>query len=150
MKRQTSWLLVIELGDALGRQRRATQVEFLAFLPELDVDARVLRPRQFLGCATVRRAQAADDVLLVCGIRRTGGGGDAATHVQVAVLAACMNAFGNYSEGLLHKGLCDRPCSNRLLRLSDKALIPKEIKALRVRLEFFGVADGNQNGDLSC
>ncbi len=58
-----------------------------------------------------------------------------------------MNAFGNYSEGLLHKGLCDRPCSNRLLRLSDKALIPKEIKALRVRLEFFGVADGTRTHD---
>ena len=33
---------------------------------------------------------------------------------------------------------------------SDKALIPLGIKALRALSMFGGVADGNQNGDLSC
>lgn len=68
-------LLVIELGDALGGQRRSTQLEFLALLPELDVNARVLGPRQLLRRAEVRRTEAADDMLLVGGVRRANGGG---------------------------------------------------------------------------
>jgi hypothetical protein len=76
----------------------------------------------FLGGATVGRAKATDDVLLMGGIRRADGGGDAATHVQVAVLTACINVLGNYSQGLLHKGLCDRPCSNRLFSLKRQGL----------------------------
>ena len=115
-------LLVIELGYALGALGSPAQLQFLALLLELDVDARVLRSRKFLGCATVGRAKAADDMLLLGGISCADGGRDSASHVQVAVLTACINIFRNHFQSLLHKGLCDRPCSNRLFSLKQKGL----------------------------
>ena len=49
-------LPVIELGNALCRQGCAAKVEFLTFVPELDIDARALGSSQFLRSAAVRRA----------------------------------------------------------------------------------------------
>ena len=43
---------------------------------------------------------------------------------------ATLNVLGNYSQGLLHKGLCDRPCSNRLFSLKRQGLDSKRNQGL--------------------
>ncbi len=96
-------LLVIELGHTLCRHRSPAQVEALGLHPELGVNARQFSASAFLRVTRVGGAEAADDVGLVRGIRRTNGGGDSATHVLHAVLAALVDALGDCFHGLFHK-----------------------------------------------